>query len=200
MLKSAIPLLIGSLLSGSVLASTTYTLTFDQTAACGVGCANNSKIDQAYGDQSGIVDLSYIDVNSSTTALTSLNWWSDSYNDLYGVAWAGGSDGASHARIEIRPLGGGGVTLNSMDFGAWVTTTRGTHIRVTDIGGATTLFSYDGNVGSGLSHTTFAPNVTSANGIWIDWYNSAYNVGIDNVSFTVGAVPEPESLAMFLVR
>jgi len=197
MKKLLATLATGALFSGAAFANT-YTLTFDQANACGgAPCANYDLISQAYGDQAGVVDITYIDVLSSTTALKSLNWWNDSYNDLHGVAWASGGDSSSHGRIEIRALGGGNVTLDSMDFGAWVTTTRGTHIRVTDIGGATTLFSYDGNVGSGSSHTSFAPGASSANGLWIDWYNSAYNVGIDNVRFTV-AVPEPETYALFL--
>ena len=86
-----------------------------------------------------------------------------------------------------------------MDFGAYIDTTRGTNIRVTAIGGGATLFSYTGDVGSGsTTHNTFSPNVSSPTGLWIDWYDSAYNVGIDNVNFSITAVPEPETYAMLM--
>lgn len=184
-------------LLGSAQAADNFILTFDQNSACGnSACSTYGQLSQNYGDVAGLVDVSYIDVN---TPQNSLLWWNTGYNDLLDVAWSGGSDTASHGRIEIKALNGGAVVLNSMDFGAWSNTTRGTNIIVTAIGGGSPLFSYTGDVGWGTStHNTFWPNVSSASGLWIDWYNSAYNVGIDNVNFTIAAVPEPETYAMFL--
>ena len=188
-------------LMGSAQAADNFTLTFDQNTACGnTACSNWGQLSQNYGDVAGLVDVSYINVNNPQYSLLS---WDLNYNDLSGVAWTGGgagdSDAVSHGRIEIKAPNGGMVVLNSMDFGAWSNTTRGTHIVVTALGGGSPLFSYTGDVGSGTSsHNTFSPNVSSANGLWIDWYNSAYNVGIDNVNFSIAAVPEPETYAMFL--
>lgn len=130
-----------------------------------------------------------------------LRWWDTNYNDLQGVAWANGNDstGGSYGRIEIKSLNGGAVTLNSMDFGAYFDTSKNSNIKVTAIGGGLSLFSYSAAIGSGATtHNSFAPSVTAANGLWIDWYDTAYNVGIDNVNFTIAAVPEPETYAMML--
>ncbi len=192
--------LVASLLvAGAVQAQAqAYNLTFDSSVACGaVSCGNYTALSQSYGDVASVVDVSFIDVNAPND---SLRYWNSGYNDLSGVAWANGGDANSHARIEIKSLNGNAVTLNSMDFGAYSYATRGTHIRVTTIGGGTQLFSYDGNVGLGYGlHNTFAPAVSANGGLWIDWYNSAYNVGIDNVNFSMtAAVPEPESYAMLL--
>jgi len=192
-MKSTLATLVAALSLIGTAQADSYTLTFDPATACS-SCVNGAPLLQSYGDVAGVVDISYIDVNNTSNSLL---WWDTSYNDLLGVAWASGSDANSHGRIEIKSLNGQAVTLNSMDFGAWVNTTRGTSIRVTAIGGATPLFSYDGDVGSGATHTAFTPTITASGGLQIDWYNSAYNVGIDNVKFTV-AVPEPESYAMLL--
>ena len=50
--------------------------------------------------------------------------------------------------------------------------------------------------------SSFAPGITSANGLILQFGPDAYNGGIDNVSFTANllqgtAVPEPASLALF---
>ena len=194
--KSVMALVLGLLLSGSALADT-YTLDFNQDAACAAGttCSNYTQISQSYGDVAGVVDVTFIDVNDSSK---SLNWWSTSYNDLSGVAWAGGNDGNSHARIELKALDGKQVTLNGMDFGAYPSTSRATNIYVRNADTGSILFSFAGNVGGSTSiHSSFSPAV-SASRLWIDWYDSAYNVGIDNVNFSVATVPEPETYALFL--
>ena len=176
-----------------------YTLTFDQAASCAsvAVCSDGSRLSQATGDVGGVVDVTYIDVINP--ANVSLPWWNLSYNDLRGVVWANGNDSASHARIEIKSLNGGAVTLLGMDFGAYPGTVRSTNIVVSALGGGTPL-TYTGNVGQlpANTHTSFSPDVTAAGGIAIDWYNSAYNVGIDNVRFSVTPVPEPQTLAMLL--
>lgn len=200
MRKKLLTIALSSLALSSAAQAAGYNglLTFDQGTACGTACGNYSILSQSQGDLAGVVDISYIDVNHAND---SLRWWDTNYNDLKGVAWAMGGDGAggSHARIEIKSLNGEAVTLNSMDFGAYSNATLNTNIRVTAIGGGTALFSYSGAVGSGaLAHNTFSPAVSSNNGLWIDWYDSAYNVGIDNVSFRIAPVPEPETYAMLL--
>lgn len=167
-----------------------------------VGCGNGSFISQGHGDVAGVLDVTYSQPDA--TSAISLRWWSTAYNDLFGVLWADGGDTpASHARIELKPLDGNGITLTSFDFGAFANTTRGTFIDVFAIGGTTPLFHFEGNVGivgpGTNTHTSFDNiNVSSANGLWIDWQNSAFNVGIDNVVFgpTQVPVPEPATLAL----
>jgi hypothetical protein len=158
-------------------------------------CANWDFISQSYGDMAGVIDVKYSAFN---LASTSLEWWDDDYNTLRGIAFAAGSDGNSHGRIDLKPLNGMGVMLTHFDMGAYSNTSMGTNITVSDLSG-NVLLAYKGNVG------TSSPNMpTSFNGSWvgkdgvrIEWENSAYNVGIDNVTYEMArVVPEPETYAM----
>ena len=160
-------------------------------------CGDSLYVTQGYGDVPGLVDVTYTDANNTNFGL---HWWSLNYNSLYGVLWAGGGDTASHARIELRALTPTDtVTLSGFDLGAWVTTTRDTTVNIYAIGGGVPLFTYVGPVGNGIGPpTSFAPNVSAVGGLWLEWRNSAFNVGIDNVEFKVGAVPEPASVALML--
>lgn len=161
-----------------------------------VTCSNWQRVLQSYGDVAGVVDVGYAVPRSGDNR--SLAWWDHEYNDLYGVLFADGGDGNSQAQITLAPQGGGAVRLTHFDLGAWSNTTRGTTVAVYEIGNPTALFSYVGNVGSGSSHTSFDIDVSSAAGLQIVWQDSAYNVGIDNVTFTVGVIPEPATYALML--
>lgn len=161
-------------------------------------CGNGLGVLQTYGDVAGVVDVSYTDVRSPTE---SLRWWDGSYNNLYGVLWASGSDADSHARIELRATDPTAlVTLSSLDLGAYANTTRNTELTVYALGGGTPLFTYTGVVGQQPANlaTTFTPGVSAVGGLWIEWRDSAYNVGIDNINFSVSVVPEPAACWLML--
>lgn len=161
-------------------------------------CGNGQGVLQTYGDVAGVVDVSYTDVLSPAE---SLRWWDGNYNNLYGVLWASGSDAASHARIELRASDPTAVvTLSSLDLGAYSNTTRNTALVVYTLGGGTPLFSYTGAVGQQPANlaTTFTPEVSAVGGLWIEWRDSAYNVGIDNIQFSVSVVPEPAAFWLML--
>lgn len=174
-------------------------LTFDFSPCH--ACYNLRQIGQDYGDVAGLIDFSYLNVLRPGE---SLRMWDKDYNDLQNVAYASGgnADGASHGRIELRALGGRAVSLLGMDFGAWANATRVSHIRVSEIGRAAPLFAYDGEIGLGSSgHTGFSLDLASTDGLWIDWFSTATDVGIDNLRFTVSdpePVPEPAALALVL--
>jgi hypothetical protein len=163
-----------------------------------VACVNGAAISQSYGDVAGVADISYS--SPRITAPQSLLWWNTAYNNLYGVAWSTGSDGNSRARIEIKAVQPEqAVTISSFDLGAYVNTSRPTNLNIYAIGGTTPLFSFTGSVGnSNVSATSFTPNISVPGGLWIEWADSAYNVGIDNIQFSVTAVPEPASMLLML--
>ena len=189
-----------------------YTIDFGETGsplictgmASGLGapvaCGDYNYLSQSHGDVAGVSDITYSAPRAGSP--TSLRWWSTGYNALYGVAWADGSDGNSQARVEIKAVQPTDiVTLSSFDLGAFPNTTRSTTVTVTTIGGGSTLYTFAGQVGTGNSGnlpTTFAPDVSAAGGLWITWQDSAYNVGIDKISYSVSAVPEPAALALML--
>jgi hypothetical protein len=186
-----------------------YTLDFGQSGtpmlcsnnADGSGalqsCGNGSYLNQSVGDVAGVLDVTY---NAPRIAADrSLSWWSTDYNNLYGVAWAQGGDSNSEARIDLLLLGSGSsIQLHSLDLGAWPNTTRNTTLTISDLGNNAVLFTYTGNVGNGTSSATpFSfSNLSSTTGLRIVWQDSAYNVGIDNIRYTISPVPEPGTWAM----
>lgn len=157
---------------------------------CGAGIAVN----QAYGDVTDVVDVTYTDVRIPTRSLL---WWDTNYNNLYGVAYSSGNDADSWARIDLEPASGLQVNLDSFRLGAYNNQTRATNVAVYAIGDPTPLYVYSGSVGNGsVSSTLFDLDLTSVSGIRIEWRDSAVNVGIDEISFTVTPAPEPSTAAL----
>lgn len=174
---------------------------FCTASASGVGpavaCANSSYVLQSYGDVAGVVDVTYVAPRVGSDR--SLRWWNTAYNNLYGVLWADGSDGDSLARIEFRAVNPADtVSLSAFTLGAYSNTTRGTTVTITTLDGVS-LFSFAGPVGQGsTAATAFAPAVSAVGGLVLEWKDSAYNVGIDRISYAVTPVPEPAALALML--
>lgn len=159
-------------------------------------CTNGGYINQAYGDIAGAVDVGFA---QPLQAGNSLRWWSAGYNDLWGVPWADGTDILSQAHVDLRALNGRTVTLSQFDFGAYPSVPRNASITVYDLGTNQSLFHYEGNIGNGSAHTTFGNlSLSSTAGLRIEWRDTAYNVGIDNIVFEVSAVPEPSGYALLL--
>ncbi|MBT9455464.1 MAG: PEP-CTERM sorting domain-containing protein [Burkholderiaceae bacterium] len=161
-----------------------------------IACGNYSRINQAHGDVAGMLDVSYTSVNSNDPA--SLMFWGPGYNTLPSAVFADGGDGASFARITLTPAAGQMVSLQGFDLGAFPNSTLNTHVRVFAQGGNS--FSYDGMVGSpggNATHFVFG-NLHSGTGIVIEWENSAWNVGMNNIEYSLAPVPEPESYALML--
>ena len=143
------------------------------------------------------MNVSYLDVLNPTTS--SLRFWDDGYNNLQNVVFSGGDDANSHGQIVLTAAPGYQVTLVGFDVGAYPYATRNTTVTVSTSSSATT-FDYSGPVGAGTLATAFSGFGAAGvgNQVRIDWANSAYNVGIDNVHFEVAAVPEPETYAMMM--
>ena len=167
---------------------------FDGSGAY-IACANYSYINQAYGDTAA-VDVQYAD---NVIPGNSLRWWGAGYNNLPSAAWGGTNDcnGCSNDSITLLPASGYKVRLNSLDLGAYPNTVRDTHLVISEYGTNNVLVNYGlQTIGTGNVAVTFTPDVTSTNGIIINFYDTGYNVGIDNIDFTVSPVPEPATLAL----
>lgn len=182
-------------------------LTFDGSICLlnGGDCFNGSSISQGYGDEA-FLDVQYnrdIAGGARGALGSEMFWWDDNYNDLDQVAY--GSNGLT-PEIFLSPEAGHTVTLLSLDLGAWLDAIgRGSSLRIVD-GNGNDLVPFTplliGQLGNIHNHFDF--NLTSANGIGIQFGPDGYNVGIDNVSFAVdrvvdGGVPEPASWALMLL-
>ena len=175
------------------------TLTFDGNI-CGGACSNYSQIDQTYGDIAGQLDVQYAGRTSSSVN-NYLSWWDTGYNDLVNVAF--GPSGGGVGEIALIPTAGFQVTLNSFDLGAWLNTTGTSQYTIYDsnyafLGSSAGVIA----VGSGTTtHSHYDIGLTNVNGLILQWGPDAYNVGIDNVNFTVQAIstPVPESSSLLLL-
>lgn len=194
---------------GAAAGANASVLTFDGPICNGgSACSDGATIDQIYGDTAA-VDVQYnrdITNGSFTTGAmgSELRWWDTDYNDLVNVAWGGRNDAVGTPMIFLRPLAGFSVTLNGFDLGAFFRAERGSQITLVDGQGATLYSSGPILVGTGDMHNHFNFNITSANGIGVQWGPSGLNVGIDNVSFDASALPdssapEPATWAMLIL-
>lgn len=170
-------------------------LTFDGNICNGGNpCSNGSPIDQSYGDILGQLDVVYNsrDGNGNTNmSLPFLSGWDEEYSDLQHVAFA---NGGTVGEVALFPLAGFQVTLNSFDLGAWPNASRDSQVTIYD-STFNTLTSSGPITIDGTVHSQFLPNLTNTNGLILQWGPDAFNVGIDNINFTVqpisAAVPEP---------
>jgi PEP-CTERM motif len=184
-------------------ATAATTLNFD-TGSCASLCTDGADVAQSYGDQAGVLDISYrwlTGTGNGATLLSSLQYWSSGYGDLTGVAY-GGADSRSGASAEIKlqTIGNNSITLNSLDYAGYANTTGGA-FRVYDLA-YNLLFSNSLASSSASSgHTTLSfPVLTSTSGLILQ-YGDDWNVGVDNLTFTTAAsaVPEASTWAMIIV-
>ena len=180
--------------------SSATVLTFDGSICNGgLACGNGAGIDQSYGD-TGSVDVQWrFDSTGAADNANRIAYWLADYNELINVGYGTPSDNG--ASVFFAPLTSQSVTLNSFRLGAWPNTVRGTSYSIFDGNGATLFASGPLTIGTGNLSSLFNVNLTSANGIGIRFGPDSFNVGIDNIDFSVadiGAVPEPASWALMI--
>ncbi|MDZ7890646.1 MAG: PEP-CTERM sorting domain-containing protein [Rhodoferax sp.] len=176
-----------ALLFAAPVASHAVDLDFNGAVSNGVSLA------QTYGD-GPTWDVTYRDL---TTPSSSLLGWTTGYQGTRDVLYSGTSDANSHGRITIAPYAGYQVTLNSFDLTPYLPNNPlgfSSQWAVYAAGGTPSFAS----VGPLTTLTTFSPALSSTTGVVIEWKTSAYDMGIDNIRFTVTAVPEPETYALLL--
>jgi len=178
------------------------TLTFDGDI-CNPGgnsaCVFGTDIGGSYGSIPGQIDVSYasrVGAGNAAATHSNLRFWDNFFGDLTNVAYAI-NDSAKVGEIALRPKAGFQVTLNSFDLAGWM---LGGNSQVTIYDGAFNVLFSSGTISvTGPGHTTFSPGLTRSDGIVIQWGPDAWVVGIDNVNFSVSAVPEPSVFVMLAV-
>jgi hypothetical protein len=179
-------------------------LTFDGNVCTTNGadlaaCVDGRQINQSYGD-TALVDVQYRAVASGLAdSSNALRFWSGQYNNLTNVAY-GSNSGTS---IFFAPVAGYQVTLNSFSLGAWFNAERSSQYTIVNGLGQTLFSSGPLTIGTGNIASTFAVNLTSASGIGVVFGPEGFNVGIDNVDFTLsqitGGIPEPATWAFMIL-
>ena len=162
----------------------------------GQACGPFSPIDQSYGDTALVNVTTFYDAGDPNQG--AMQWWPDSYSGLTSVAF--GTSGPNGAALHIDAIAGYAVTLNGFDIGSFPNVNRSTSWRVFD-GLGTLLGSSSGNITVLGDTPTHVGTFVSTNGIHIEFGPEAYNVGIDNVDYSVNAVgvPEPATWAMMIM-
>lgn len=123
----------------------------------------------------------------------SISYWS-TYGDLNDVAFA--SSNGYYLRIKFTPDEGYAVNLHSFDIASYLNAVRtAQRLRVMDLSGNILWSSEPTTLPSGPTHLSFSPEISSTTGLILEMGND-WNIGIDNVSFSQTAVPEPATLAL----
>jgi hypothetical protein len=162
-------------------------------------CGNGSPISQSYGDVSGVLAVAYRSIRASDgqTYEDHLKYWGSSYSNLQGVAWGGTSSNAYIGEIVFTPGANQVVSLNGLDFGDYANRNRTSSAQILDAGTQQVLWS-TGTFDPGTTALHLAPGVSSSAGLILRWGPDSYDVGVDNISLSVTAVPEPGSWALLL--
>lgn len=129
-----------------------------------------------------------------------VKYWTTGYSNLSDVGYTCYDGGVGE--FFFAPLSGLSVTLDYLDLGSYFANTNGLgpsrayDVRVYDSNWSS-LFAATGFVTT-TKRINFA--TTSATGLYLQW-GTDYNVGVDNITSTVGAVstvPEPATLAFMV--
>jgi hypothetical protein len=202
-LSHAIPLGFAALAFSCGALAAEYTLNFNDGAACSTikpACGNYGGISQSYGDVAGIVNMSYESVDSGGTSLL---YFGSGYSELQGVVFALGSATNSHGRITLNAAPGQTISLLGFDLGAWrypSDTSRFTTLSVKN-GNSSQDYAQALEVSTTTSShigTTYFGAAGAGQTVTLEWKNDAFNVGLDNLHFSVTQVPEPETYALLL--
>ena len=162
---------------------------------CSGACINGSKIAHTYGDIAGQLDVVYnsnLSLHLSDVITDrSLSYWT-AYSNLTGVAY-----GIQQQTVEIflNPLDGSLVTLNNVDFASYLSLDRSSQFTVLD-GLNNVLFS-SGTFNLLTNTQSFSPiGISSLNGLKLQFGPDGFNVGIDNIDYTLsgGGTPSPVPL------
>ncbi len=174
--------------------ATTVVLTFaGLLGPSGAPIVGSEPIPPDHGDVPGVVDVRYGAIEALQSAVRRLDdhlrYWATGYGDLVDVAFCCGIGGTGAAEIALVPLNGQPVTLHGMDFGDYLGRNDPWQVAVFGIDDLTTPLFHHQAVEPRPATRSFANlDITHPDGLLIRW-ETAYNVGIDNVAFTVTPLP-----------
>ena len=149
---------------------------------------NYQTIASDYGSIAGVIDLL-----NTTPGGTNLLFWTDSYSGRP-AAYSNSSVGL----ITLTPAAGLTVTLDSFFLGGWPNTNRNISYSIDDLATPGLDISVNAAFVAGSTGLLVTPALTSATGLRISFGPDGYNGGINNIAFSIAAVPEPESYLMLL--
>lgn len=165
---------------------------------CGGPCAVDQSfipISNDYGDIAGQLDVSYFTLVNGAVAVSNLFYWKNNYGGLDGVAY--GDIGS--AEILFKPASGYAVTVTGFQLGAYLGDYLSRFTVFDGLGNVLYTSGVDPITIVGSAPSTFTGNWTSSDGIRISFGPDSFNVGIDNVTFEVTALPVPEPSQLILV-
>lgn len=162
-------------------------------------CGDYSQIGQSYGDLAGVLEVSHRSAQASdgSTYESFLKYWGGGYSNLSGVAWGGGGPTGQYSEFTFTPGAGQMVTLNGFDFGDYANRNYTSSASILDAQTLKVLWS-SGTFDPGSTATSFAPAISSAHGLILRWGPDGYDTGIDNISLSVTAVPEPATWTLLM--
>lgn len=193
---SALVLAVVAGTSGSAAAEM-YVLDFsgvicEGSAGSLIGCSSNSVISQKYGDVAGKFDVIYDGDQAAGPDLSPLLFWTNGYGSLMNVAWTGQKQ---TAEIFIKPEAGYQVSLLSFQLAPYLSNRPSSRWSILD--GSGDLIGASGPFDvTGPSYSPVLPVNSSAEGVRLRWGPDAFNVGMDNVTFSVTPIPEPGTWAL----
>ncbi len=153
--------------------------------------ANYSFIPDGFGSTAEVA-VSYQTLNLDKSWFSDhMQFWNEGYADLPAAAYSDGS--GRYGVITFTPTAGYSVNLTGFDMGAYPTGISGRAESVISVLYGANSVDYGPTTLSGVTFTHFAPNVTYSGPVSIiigtDWNN-----GINNIEFSVTAVPEPTTM------
>lgn len=165
------------------------------------GFGNYQFVPQTYGDVTGL-DLTWNNKTFSSTLAPKIS--TSDYFLGSNVAWADQANQVNkyYGQITFRPDPGYQVTLNSFNLYRRTVDVNDPFMRSVSTGWQ--VYSLEGQLlfsGGGSASTTpyqALLDYTSTTGFILQWGDDARPSGIDNISYTVSAVPEPGTYAMLL--
>lgn len=175
---------VAALLAPAASAAT-YTLDFTGSGFIPDTFADNAEADLSYR---AIAAGSF----GNVATLGTVSFWGTGYGDLDGAAW--GNPNPSIGEIRIRAVDPTmAISLDSFDLGGWSADERA-EWRVFDL--AWTLVATGSGIAPNFVRLSVGASGKATGGLILQWGADAWDVGIENVRYTVGPADDPSPIPL----